>query len=170
MLKNVAFRFILIALAIAIVDFAIKYIIVGDMAIGEITTTANGLILIGRIPVMMMSMGFGSSLNLLDVIRGTIQLLLLFLFIRIQLVDVGKLFKLSSALVVIGWFGNFLDRLVLSDGMFRYIQLDYFSINGVMDYFTNLSSLMANVGFILLVVAFLVHRKDIKVIFKKQTA
>lgn len=88
------------------------------------------------------------------------------LFIRIQMVNVGKFLKVSS-LIVIGWFGIIFDRLILANGMSNYIHMDYFCINGVMNYFLNLSSLMTTIGYILFVVALIVHRKDIKRVFRK---
>jgi len=168
MLKYVTVPFILIALAFATIDFAIKYIIADTFSVGEIIGTANGLLSVGRIPNMKMSLGMHSTITLFDILSVAFQLVMVILFVRIQLVNVGKLLKVSSSLIVIGWFGIILDRLMLANGMSNYINMDYFCINGVMNYFLNLSSLMTTIGYILFVVALIVHRKDIKVILKKK--
>lgn len=167
MLKYVTVRFILIALAVVIVDFAIKCIIAETFSVGEIVGTANGLLSVGRIPNMRMSLGLQSTITLLDILSVTFKLAMVVLFIRIQMVNVGKFLKVSSSLIVIGWFGIILDRLILANGMSNYIHMDYFCINGVMNYFLNLSSLMTTIGYILFVVALIVHRKDIKRVFRK---
>ncbi len=166
-LHNFSKGFITIVIAIVITDLVFKTIIVNTYDVREIYQIFGGLITIGHVPTLRMSFGSGVNPMLLDTGMVLLFVILLFLFIKIQKIEIDKLYKYAITLIVFGWIGNYIDRIFLSKAVSNYQHLDYFNISGVFRSFTNLSSIIAVLGWLLSVVAIVVKFRELGKIFKK---
>ena len=125
----------------------------------------GGLVTIGNVKTMK----FAFSSTPIYMIFPIAQVLFVLLFFRLQKLEVHRLFKYSSTMIVFGWLGNFLDKLILSQDGANYLHLDYFNIGGSGN-FMNISSVLVLIGWILFLAAIIIGFKDLKKIFKRKIA
>lgn len=114
-----------------------------------------------------MAMGFDISQKLTIAIKILFQILIFILFLRVQGLEIKKLYKISVSLIIFGWMGNYLDKFILMSGDSNYQHLDYFRIIGFRP-FMNISTLMTSAGWILLLIAIVIGFKNLKLIFGKR--
>lgn len=160
--------FIVFAFALFLTDLIIKYFITMKFQPGETTSIANSWITIGRVENLRLPLGFNGGLGVVGYIIIAVQLLFLMLFIRIQIRDVDPYFKYSSVLIVLGWIGNYLDRLFFAKGNWAYVHLDYFNLALAGNSVINLSSLMILFGWIILAAISVIKFQEFKSLFRKE--
>ncbi|MBN1181543.1 MAG: signal peptidase II [Bacteroidales bacterium] len=165
--KYVTKKFFLLVLILIIVDLLIKYIIISKLHQYQRIALLHGFIELCRIQTNSAAFGF-ASLNILGIIRLVLQVTFMILFIRIQFVSVNKWYKYSSALVVFGWIGNYLDKIIFSNGEKTYAHLDYFYVRGFSHSILNLSTVMTLTGWIAFIMVIIIRFKDLKIIFHKK--
>jgi lipoprotein signal peptidase len=167
-LQNLSLGFIGLALVLIIADLIIKYFIIRKFEPGEIISLLNGGILAGRIENLRIPFGFNGGLGIFGYIVVAIQLTFVMFSIRIQKREIDKFFKFSSALIVFGWIGNYLDRLFFAYGNWAYVHLDYFNFAFAGNSFINLSSLMLLFGWIILAAISVIKFQEFKSLFRKE--
>lgn len=164
-LNNTPKRFFAICIGLIILDLIFKNLILSNFEQGSYEKIGGGLMNIGKVKTTQRPFGSG----LFNTLFPIAQILFVLLTFRLQKLEIHKLFKYSSAMIVFGWIGNFLDKLILSNWESGYVHLDYFNI-GRKGPFMNISSILASIGLILFVVAIIIGFKDLKKIFKKSAA
>jgi lipoprotein signal peptidase len=150
-LQNISLGFILLSILLSITDLIIKYLIAETFEPGELNSHLNGWVLIGRIENLRFPLGFNGGVGVFGYAVIAIQVVLVMFFVRIQIREADKYFKYSSALIVFGWVGNYLDRLFFANDNWAYVHLDYFNLAIAGKSFINLSSLMILTGWILFI-------------------
>ncbi len=166
-LQNLFYGYILFACALSLADLLTKYMIIQKFEQGEMLSLLNGWVAIGRIENLRLPLGFNGGLGFFGYLVIAIQLVFVFYFMRIQLRKVDNFFKFSSALIVFGWMGNYLDRLFFANGNWAYVHLDYFNLTLAGNAVINISSLMILIGWIVLVVISLIRFNEFKSIFRE---
>lgn len=146
-------KFTLFCLFLIIIDLIIKVYIHQNFEYGTIYNWHN-LITIGYAPSMYIP-HFSVLENIVligvAIIRTAIQILIIFLFIRMILKQekVRKLYRYAITLISFGAMGNFIDKIIFMKGDFRYFTLNYFTIGDGNGLFRNISSILIISGWIL---------------------
>lgn len=166
MKKNITKKLILICFGITLLDFAIRIFISSKMTLGTFNEILGGLITVSPIKTSTIAFGNGPAIKLEQISIMVFQLLFVLLFVRIQKLEINKLFKYATTLIVFGWLGNYLDQIFLARGIPNYQHLDYFKILNIGS-FTNISTILVLVGWVLLIFAVVIGFKDLKIIFRK---
>jgi len=168
MFSKVTVKFLILAIAWVLADLIIKYFIRSNFEPTEMTPFMNGFFSIGRIHTVRIA--FGDDYNLIGYAGILFRLIVLIFFIRIWKAPVSSLFKIACVFIVAGWIGNYIDRFAFSEGNTGYVQMDYFYINGVFDFFFSLTGIIILIGWILLLIAMIIRVNDLKILFsRKQT-
>jgi lipoprotein signal peptidase len=158
-------RVFAILFLLVVVDLLIKFLVIDSMSKGEMHSFMGTLITIARIETLRMAYGFSSGFNPVFYTGLLLQLSLSILFIRLQMVPVGRSLQASSLIILSGWVGNLLDMILFSEGRPGYVHLDYFSIGNFFS-FTNISSLLSLGGWVLFVYAVVKDYRNLGLIFK----
>ena len=166
-LKITTKRFVGICLGLIILDLVLKFIVDKTYEQGQFNQILGGLFTIGNVKTLSMAMGFDISQKLTIAIKILFQILIFILFLRVQGLEIKKLYKISVSLIIFGWMGNYLDMFILMSGDSNYQHLDYFRIIGFRP-FMNISTLMTSTGWILLLIAIVIGFKNLKLIFGKR--
>jgi hypothetical protein len=164
--KNPANRFILLAAMIAVIDLLLKVIVTKTLEPTEHHEWLGGLIGIGRIQNVRMAFGFREGYLIIDIVKIVFQIIFVLIFLKIQRIQVNKLFNYSSTLIVFGWLDHYTDKLLLANGTGGYVFLSYINVNNS---FTDIASIMIFLGWTLLIIAILSKFSDFKLVFKKRT-
>lgn len=162
--KNYTIRFLVFISIIVAVDFAVKLIIVNTLAPHEEVVVLDNIFSIIRIHNVKLALGLRNGYWMIDIVRFTFHALLLIFAIRAQKRDVHKLYKYSTAMIVCGWIGNYMDRFLLAQGDTSYVQMDYLFFYQF-GFVFNLCTVIISVGWILLAVSVVTKFKDLKVLF-----
>lgn len=165
---NYTIGFIVLTMTIILIDLILKSVIIKNFEIGEKFQLIGGLITISRVQNLRLAFGFEISPKVIEIIKIIIQVIFVLIFVKIQKVKINKLYKYSMTLIVFGWIGNYIDRIIFSNSNSNYMYLDYLNISGVFRFFTNLSSLITSIGWLLILIAIIIKTKDLRIIFKKQ--
>jgi len=104
-LKNTTKGFIGFCLGLIILDFLFKILIIKNYEQGQFNQILGGLITIGNVKTISISMGFDISHKIIIVIKILFQLLFVLLFFRVQGLNIKKLYKYSISLIIFGWLG-----------------------------------------------------------------
>lgn len=162
------YKWILISIIIVIIDLVLKYWISAHFEYGQGLEVLNNFISIRNIKTVRMTYGLVTNNSFHPLITLTIllELLFLFLFIRLQRINIGRLYKISTLFIFFGIIGNYIDKFLFSKGENGYVQMDYLSINYFSSFF-NLSSLLYYIGWVSLIIAIIKNFKDLKKIFSR---
>lgn len=163
-------KWIVLAGLIIIIDLFFKYRIKDNYEYAQGFGILNNFIQIKNINLSRMTWGWqmNNSFNPSVIIPLVFQFLFLLLFIRVQTINIHKLFRIGTLFIFMGIVGNYLDRFLLSNGQAGYVQMDYIYIEAFSSAFFNLSSLLCYAGAIILIIAILNNFKDIKKIFSRR--
>jgi len=112
-----------------------------------------------------MALGLGAELILIQIIGWIFKIAFLF-FYKNSKKDTLNISKIATTLIIFGWIGNLLDRLLISDNNGSYVQIDYFFDNVITKTATNISSMPSLTGWILLLIFAVIKFKKFKAIFK----
>lgn len=146
-------KFTLFCLFLIIIDLIIKMYIHQNFEYYVMYNWHN-LLIISRVPSMYIS-HFSVLENIVfigvAIIRTTIQILIIFLFIRMLLRQekVRKLYRYAITLISFGAMGNFIDKIIFMKGDFRYFTLNYFTIGDGNGLFWDISDILIASGWIL---------------------
>lgn len=147
-------KFILFCLLLIIIDLIIKVYIHQNFEYYAIIYNWHNLITIGYVPSMYIPR-FSVLENIIligvAIIRTTIQLLIIFLFIRMILKQekVRKLYRYAITLISFGAMGSFIDKIIFMKGDFHYSKLNYFTTGDGSGLFWDISDILVALGWIL---------------------
>jgi signal peptidase II len=164
--------FIFISIAILVViDLIIKYWVSNHLAVGQLKAIWGENFYITRVDNLWMAWGINIPRSyFFEIFRFIPKILFAVVFIIILRRDTLMVFKIPAALVLFGWTGNLLDRLLFAAGKPAYLFMDYFYDNLFTGSVISISSTFANVGWILLPLFVILKFKSFKNIFQKSPA
>lgn len=157
-------RFLILVGCLILLDVMIKAIIASRFQPTEMIDVAKGFIVVGRIQNVSIAFGLQSGFPWAQLVRIFFQILMLLLAIRIQQRPVAKGYKYGSAMIVGGIVGNYIDRLLFSNGTPGFHSTGYFLIHPI-EGFHSISSLLITAGWLVVIVSIIISFKDLKVIF-----
>jgi len=155
-----------IIVVFVLVDLFIKKYITDNFETGKPIFSIKNFLVIAKVETHSMSFGWKKQVNYFSIVNIIFQLLFLIVFIRMLIRKTNNRSIIFSFMIIAGWAGNYFDKLFFSTSS-SYQHLDYLSFTIVSDAFTNLSSLMNLLGWILLLLAVIFKFKDFKKIFER---
>jgi signal peptidase II len=167
MKEKVKLRILIIVLTITVLDLIIKAWALSALGFGNQMKLAGDIFLIVPVKNIRMSLGISNYWSIAVILDLLFKLLFLVFFTRIHNRVIADGFKWSSALILFGWIGNFIDRLLFSEGDSSYIHMDYFYDGLVTRSVTSITTAMILAGWIVLLVVTIVRFRDLKKIFAK---
>lgn len=163
--KNKIYKWILIPIIIVVLDLVLKFWIRNHFEYGQGLGILNNTFYITNIKTIRMSLGFNNSFAPFTLISIVLELIFLFLFIKVQRIKIQSLFKISTLFIFFGLLGNYADKLLLSNGEKGYVRMDYLAVPPLSSAFFNLCTVLCYVGWLLLIIAVIKNFGDAKKIF-----
>ena len=111
--QNSTNLFILICLSLIVLDLILKSVVSSNIPQGEYQPILGGLLTIGSVKTVNNVYGSVLSTQIWPIIKIFLQALFVFMFLRMQRLDIHSLYKYASTMMVFGWLGNYIDKFVL---------------------------------------------------------
>ena len=158
---------IAIVCIIILIDLLLKTWIIKNSDFGEVIISIKNFLIVARIETHTLSWGLRSQFDYSTIIKAVFFLLFLILFIRLIMRKANHVFTTSVFMIIAGWGGNYLDKLLFSTSA-SYQQLDYLSFDLISSAFINLGFLVTMAGWLLLIFFVIIKFKDFKRIFESK--
>lgn len=152
LLKSINKRSVLLALSIIILDLIFKSLVLKNIPEGQYVKALGSLVTLAKIQNFKMVLGSQIASKALSVAIIALQLAFTYFAFMVQRSEAHNLFKYATILIVGGWSGNFLDKILFSNGNAEYVSFDYLNAAGT-SFFFNLSGFMTLMGWLLLLLA-----------------